>query len=501
MILHLTIRFLDHRYHGRGDSGASEWPPSPFRVFQALLAGAKARWSDARAGAFRWLESLAPPTVLAPAARQGDALLTYVPNNNAPASRTPKLIQPRILPEEHPYVDYLWSFDAGAAGARQHAEVIAECARHICCVGWGIDMAVGCGSLSDHWPRERAGATVHVPAEGEGFAGTPLRIPCAGSLDTLERAHERFLNRIRTNLDTGGVEIHDNPGAVRFATRAYAYSPARPYCAFDLCRPDDDDVQISFDPRRIKCLVGMIRGLSSRQRELGRRLRADLGDDVVDQMILGHPKDHGGPRLSILPLLSVGHRHADARVRRVILAEPYGGDGAVCRRLGELLNGQPLLPDEKMSEQKGHPAARLVRLADHDGYTRKWYAGPARQWATVSPVLLPGHDQRIDRRGASPRPQKGAATFARAERLILTALKHAGISLPCRVELSPVCWWPAVPHAREFAPRDKLGPAPRYHVKLTFDQCFAGPLSLGRQRHTGLGVFAALDGLDSRRGE
>jgi CRISPR-associated protein Csb2 len=489
MILHLTIRFLDARYHGRGDAGEPEWPPSPFRVFQALLAGAKSQWSADRGEAFKWLESLSPPVIHAPTGRLGDTLLTYVPNNHntdpRQISRTAKLIRPRILPEDRPCVDYLWTF-ADTAIARQHAKTIADCARQIRCVGWGIDMAIGHGAISEQSPCLGEGVDVHAPAQGDDYGGALTRVPSAGSLDSLERAHDQFLHRIRTNPDTGQEEIHDHPGTERFDVRAYAASPLRPYCAFDLNWPDEEERQISFDPRRIKALVGMIRGLLGSPRV---RKNPEL-PDKVDTMFLGHVNDPSDPRLAILPLLSVGHRHADARVRRVILAEPYGSDGTVCRLLAELLNGQmltPIGPDPS-------PVARLVRLRHDDPYVRAWYTRSATQWASVSPVLLPGFDHRVDKRGDKPRPQKGVETFTRAEKLVLKSLAHAGITLPCKVELSPVSWWPGVPHARSFVPREKLGSAPRYHVKLTFDQPFAGPLSLGRQRNTGLGVFAAING-------
>ncbi len=40
MIRYLCISatFLDGRFHGRRDGGESEWPPSPLRLFQALVA-------------------------------------------------------------------------------------------------------------------------------------------------------------------------------------------------------------------------------------------------------------------------------------------------------------------------------------------------------------------------------------------------------------------------------------------------------------------------------
>jgi len=40
----ITVRFLDDRFHGLLDRGGpTEWPPSPFRLFRALLAGVARR--------------------------------------------------------------------------------------------------------------------------------------------------------------------------------------------------------------------------------------------------------------------------------------------------------------------------------------------------------------------------------------------------------------------------------------------------------------------------
>lgn len=484
MILLITIRFLDDRYHGRSDGGEPEWPPSPFRVFQAMLAGAKARWSDARADAFRWLEALPVPVIHAPHGRLPAGVLTYVPNNNTDDGeirRTPKMIRPRVLDPSRHHVEYAWTL---TDDSRHHAEVIADCARHIRCVGWGIDQAIGNGTVSDNATTPPNGFDAHVPLANGHWSGVPLRVPCVGSLESLEDAHAKFLDRIRASPESGNLEIHDYPGTGQFVTRVYAPSPGRPYCVFDLYRPprqphgsdeEDESVPTSVGARGIKALTGLIRGAFGTE-----RVRKALTDQTVDGMLLGHPKEHAGPRLSILPLLSVGHRHADARVRRVILAEPFGADGATCHVLAELLNGHVLLPD--------HPRTfplQLIRPARGDRFAQRWYVGPSKTWATVSPVLLPGFDQR--------RNQDHAKAMGRAEQLVIKSLAHAGIAVPCRVELSPVSWWPNVPHARDFVPRDKLGPSPRYHVKLTFDKAFTGPLSLGRQCHTGLGVFAALD--------
>lgn len=477
MILHLTLRPLDGRYHGRGDAGKPEWPPSPFRVFQALLAGAKSQWSPQRADAFAWIERLSPPVIHAPKARKNGPLLTYVPNNNPNHQRTEKTIHPHILPGglKDWRIDYFWAFDASNEQAGRHAGVIAQCARHVRCLGWGIDMAIGDGEIIGNRTNPPEGFIAHVPFS-PNRGGIPLRIPTRDSLQSLEQAHDAAMQRIQY-VKVGRkteMQIHDNPGRVRFDLAMYGSSPARPFCTFVLQKPDIEEETLSFNPRRIKHLVGMIRGLLNTP-----PIHKALGTDTVNRMILGHDANNPGPRLSILPLLSVGHPNADARIRRVILAEPFDGDGSICHQLAEILNGKDLVP-----HSADKPVARLRCLSPYDRYIRKWYAGSSCQWASVSPVLLPGFDH--------PRSKSGAGQLKRAEKLVCKTLSHADINLSCRIEISPLSWWPGVPHARDFVPRDKLGPAPRYHVKLTFDQPFTGPLSLGRQRHMGLGVFAAM---------
>src|SRR5260221_14637714 len=82
----LTTRFLASAYHGRADGGEPEWPPSPLRLFQALVSaatdgGGRALPSDVD-GALRWLERRLPPTIFAPPAGRGAAYRLSVPNNS-----------------------------------------------------------------------------------------------------------------------------------------------------------------------------------------------------------------------------------------------------------------------------------------------------------------------------------------------------------------------------------------------------------------------------------
>ena len=82
MILEIEVTFTAGHFHGE------EWPPSPARLFQALVAashqGAHGLIHQAvRDESLRWLERQEPPSILAPeAVRQREHLINYVPNND-----------------------------------------------------------------------------------------------------------------------------------------------------------------------------------------------------------------------------------------------------------------------------------------------------------------------------------------------------------------------------------------------------------------------------------
>src|SRR5262245_13194087 len=82
----LSIHFLDGTFHGRRDGDALEWPPSPLRLFQALVAASAARWGkrhqlDYARPALKWLEEEMPPVIVAPESAAGAAYRLSVPNN------------------------------------------------------------------------------------------------------------------------------------------------------------------------------------------------------------------------------------------------------------------------------------------------------------------------------------------------------------------------------------------------------------------------------------
>ena len=81
----VTVRFLQPTFHGRADGGGAEWPPSPLRLFQALVASAArlqpAGFDDATREAFRWLEESGAPMIVATSAHETTGMRLSVPNN------------------------------------------------------------------------------------------------------------------------------------------------------------------------------------------------------------------------------------------------------------------------------------------------------------------------------------------------------------------------------------------------------------------------------------
>ena len=82
----LAFRFLDQAFHGRGDGSHREWPPSPLRAFQALVASAARQHAGTLApsalAALKWLESQQPPSLSRLSALRG--LATAFPYRTMP---------------------------------------------------------------------------------------------------------------------------------------------------------------------------------------------------------------------------------------------------------------------------------------------------------------------------------------------------------------------------------------------------------------------------------
>src|SRR5882724_9460123 len=123
----LSIRFLNPTFHGRGDGGSPEWPPSPLRVFQSLVMAAARRRRTESLEALQWLERQPAPILIAPANTTASGYRLSVPNNamdivakawcrgndsnsgdaNPATHRTMKSVRPTLITDDDA-VYYLW---------------------------------------------------------------------------------------------------------------------------------------------------------------------------------------------------------------------------------------------------------------------------------------------------------------------------------------------------------------------------------------------------------
>jgi len=476
----ITVRWLDDRYHGQlGRDGPREWPPSPFRLFQALVAGAGRRGElDGETGkSLEWLESLGHPVIMAPRTQAGQVITRFVPNNDGDKvpdrqnRLTGKTSCPTIMLNQ-PEVHYIWSVQGDCPELRG----LIAASRWLTCLGWGIDMAYGDAQLLDDEQIDRLNGVRWLPMADTFREEGLLRVPKDRSMSDLRRAHASALNRIEPGKPLGTVH---KPQIFDRIFYAEAERPlGRPGVVFAL-RTNDDDVY-RYPHAKLIHVAGMTRSAAIKMMQA--YPPEDLGkpaDAWIEVFVAGHRPEGADihKQFSYIPLPSIGHERADAMIRRVMIVAPFGHELHL-HHLANQLDGEQLKPEG------GGDGPVLYRLR-RDGVTQRYF-GPSKLWASVTPIILPGHDDH--------KPDKTI-------KLIRRALRQSGIDQPCQFT------WGAIPnfaHCLTAHKYDRNGRSTGYHrprhlealtavhVRVRFEHPVAGPLTIGAGRHCGLGVLAAL---------
>lgn len=513
----ITVRWLDDRYHGQRADGEPEWPPSPLRLFQAMVAGvARHRHVvETRRDGLDWLqERQEPPNIVAPKAQPGQVFTRFVPNNDSDKQfdrqnrLTAKIVSPMLFLERSP-IYYLWPLSEPIADrVRDYVRWLDEAARSIVALGWGVDMAVGRASIVSD---EQAGAL-----SGEHWSpiretvGTGLRVPVKGTLDDLVHRHEMFLHRLGTN---GFSTLTEPPPLSIYKTVEYrrAIDPTRrPIAAFSLLRLDASGFQAFDTVRRGLTVAGMTRHAAKLAGS-----RAGWPEPKINSFVLGHGEASGAihttvgaKRFAYLPLPSIENR-GDGRarvvgsVRRVMLtafADECETEIGFARRV---LSGQELV-----DENEERPVAVLSLLPANEKVVRH-YVQPAAAWATVTPVVLPGYDdpahyRRRLKNGSDAEEQKRLLDHLsdRIDGLLRKAIVQAGFTQVladhAELEWRKVGFWSGTDLADRYGVPDHLKRFPRYHVRIRWRDAqknpvlIPGPICLGGGRFYGLGLFAAI---------
>lgn len=534
----LTIRFLDERFHGCGDSGEPEWPPSPLRAFQALVAAAARRHrgelSNEIASALQWLETESenhPPVILAPEMNEGSAYWLSVPHNEMDivarawsrgnefgagdaderTHRAMKKVRPAFMKGEA--VHYAWLLSNPIADEiRDHARALSAVASGIAAVGWGLDLAFGRASLISASEVQTLAGERWLPLKVAADCG--LRVPLAGTLQNLSHRHRQFVGRL-------SAEGLDSPAPLsvfrKVEYRRATQPPISPFAAFSVLKLDSSGFR-AFDPARSGLrLAGMTRCAAKVAAE---RSGGTWTTEKVNAFVLGHGKGGGGAkpdehfpvgpkRFAYIPLPSIELRGARgsrvvASMRRVMLT-CFAGD---CD--DELAWARRMLSGEELIDERKKAAVALLSVVPSNEKIVRHYTQPASSWATVTPVILPGYDdpehlrRRMNNGSLSSEQQKRILERLadRIDALLRKAIIHAGLpqelSDNAELEWRKAGFWPGTDLADRYGVPDHLRRFPRFHVKVLWRNRnkepikVPGPICFGGGRFYGIGLFAPI---------
>jgi CRISPR-associated protein Csb2 len=501
-VLLITIRFHEGRYHGVGDD-----PPSPARLFQALVAGVGlgGPLGVRETKALEWLEQRCeydPPLIASPRMSSGQPVTNYMPNNDLDAVgrdprriggiRTPKIIRPRLFDRNIPFM-YAWTFDVDEESKFQ-AEVILTIAERLYQFGRGVDLAWAWGELLDSEQLESRlssySGIVYHPSKG----GSGRTLACAqrGSLQTLTARYAACSQRFKKEGQGNAAKRpFSQPPKSRFRQVAYDSPPSRR--VFDLRQPASDTSFAVWPLARISKLAVALRDGAVA------RLRGALPDrsTEIERFLVGRKANGAdeGPtalRVRILPLPSIGHHHADRGIRRVLVEVPAG-----C----------PLRADdvhwafsglELVDPETGEVLGVIATPTEDEGMLSHYGVGERgfRVWRTVTPVALPESvaRRRIDPSRIPTEAKYGterAAEQARAAGAVIHALRFAEIRTwveSIHLQREPFEAYGA--RVEEFAPGTRFAKERFWHVEITFREPIMGPVVIGDGRFLGLGVMA-----------
>ncbi|HTV36458.1 MAG TPA: type I-U CRISPR-associated protein Csb2 [Xanthobacteraceae bacterium] len=498
----LFVRFYDGRYHGSG-----AWPPSPARLFQALVAGAArgAALPEGVAEAFEWLESLAAPMIAAPPVYAGQSFKNFVPNNDLDAVggdparigeiRTAKPIRPCAFDAAVPLL-YAWRYEEGADDER-HARAICEIAGNLYQLGRGVDMAWAQGELvdkstADRWLRDHPGALWRPNNAGGG-----ARLPCPhpGSLMSLTERFKKTRERFK-KVGSGRKTAQLFSQAPKPDFRPTSYNSPSTFLLFDI---KNADVFVPQSVEQVVALTEKVRDLAV-ARLKGSAWRRDdpQREACIERIFIGQGAKETDKtrRIRITPLPSIGHAQTERSIRRVLVTVPPDCPIAIAD-IAWVFSGLALDVNPETGELRDEAA--LLVVADNDTMLGHYGVGPDRTyrlWRTVTPAALP---ERAARRRIDPRRMieeaKASAERLReqaaAEAAARQALRHAGIDAPVqaiRIQREP--FEARGQRAEAFATKPRFAEERLWQIEIAFARPVPGPLLIGDGRYLGLGLMA-----------
>jgi CRISPR-associated protein Csb2 len=508
MSLAIRIQFLAG-YSGR------EWPPSPARLFKALVSAARAGWAAANRAVLDdslrvlerqgWEDGTSLPEIGAPRATLiRPQQRRFVPNNskNWPTERRLNPVKGIDLEPEPimrweidaPCVLWYWWRDFPS----DRVATVREIARRVPSVGKGEDLAV-LDAVEQEPPAEltrwRPSAGAPVDARFE--------VPEPGCLDVCDALFARASDD--PLLPSLGVQT------VSYVSDSDAQPQPPPVSVLALWRGGK---RFSLDARLLRQVVGPIRNLLDNIRiEIVDLLVRSPGERpameaLVSRVLLGH--DENGqpvaePHLAVLPIPSVLGPYPDGRVRRIALVGFGCAADPTRREIVEMAH--ILLHGQELRDNGGKTG--IVLRTEPDGQWLQTISRTSRAWVTVTPMVQVAKEltsaewKRL--RDAREAADQQPAEFVRLEKrlrdrrleLAVRALRQAIAdqdARPVSVECAAGGPIAGVHIASQYRVSGYLAETPRLHLRVTFDRPVAGPIAVGRGRHVGYGLLWPTEG-------
>jgi CRISPR-associated protein Csb2 len=495
----IYARLHDGRYHGKDD-----WPPSPARLFQALVAGAglSGLLEKNDREALEWLEQLPAPIIAAPRAWQARrGVLFYMPNNDSDRIEgdftkmvkirtATKIFRPYLFDAKIPFL-YIWPLGPDTADPPQAVFRLAE---RLYQLGRGIDMAWAWSEVLDDAELERLLADYPVQIFRPSKNGSGRLLPTAfpGSLESLERRYGAYRERFSSLKEGKAVKVvFRQPPKARFRWEPYDSPPSRQL--YELRDPVKEGIFASWPLERAYELTVRLRDAAVE------RLKSAMSNRTADinRVLVGRKPDGTNDcppenRVRIIPLPSIGHVHADREIRRVLVETPPG-----C--LLHPNDVQWAFSELDLIKQDGGEIFATLIQADALSFLQHYGVQDdrgCRVWRTVTPAVLPEttRRRRIDPAHQIQKAKAGDERRAEQERaaaVVSQALRHVGVREgihAIRVQREP--FESNGRRAEDFAEATRFEKQRLWHVEIEFASSVQGPLVIGDGRFLGLGVMA-----------
>jgi CRISPR-associated protein Csb2 len=475
----LAVEFLTGRYVATAynDRDRAEWPPHPARVYSTLVA---THFDDPRPEerrALEWLEQQGPPSLAVSEASERQLHTVFVPVNDKAADPDRRVRQPRTFPSvtpAQPRVELTWphanaSPDISAALDRLAARVVRL--GHSSSL---VSVRVANRAVETNWRPDDAGET-------------RLRVVGPRQLADLEQ-------RFQVHRET-------EPRVMPAILRVYTNRPARratevPGSIFS----DEWLVLHRVDGPRLPSVsaVGLARAI--------RKILLSFAAEPIPEVLSGHRVD--GTRsetahLAVVPLPFVGSRQADGALLGIALVLPRDIDEADRRAVFRAVAAWEGTQRTDMEETPRLPVhlgaagvmfvSRIDELTEPRTTLRPWtWCGPARRWASATPVALDRNPGNLKSRD----PRQLAQAVTGAEGAVRVGCQRLGLPSPTAITILPAAPIPGSAKASHFPPfpgKDERVQRVLTHVAIEFAERVRGPILLGAGRYVGLGLMRPVD--------